>query len=403
MSSFNKRLTRYESWIIEDANDESGRAKRKLEEANKLEEEIDRGHHGSDTLQDIIQLLDHECLCYVPIHDSNRPTRALRTTWTSTILNKLSSCLVQAISPSSHFERELQSRALISALMLLRAQDVDAFQVKQYDLLLNQFKSRFQDLRNLQPVSRDGMFTREKFRQFQSSYLLCSGAEYARYFKRAEPLFITAVSRLTELLYIGASTAVLVHTVRSLVFMVNLLHNTHTCQGGITGSIPETVRQLDSIFRPLRLSPNQEYKALFLLQELTRKTAALHLVAKVKKMAERTDDKGKANASAALESSMDLAVVILDQILVELNSHFENTVRRRSSFGEYFLTICNRGPPAMDTYFYVYGLLDCATQLGRILPYNRINDEFKSKMMAIITTSEEESYRWKAVSCRVSR
>jgi hypothetical protein len=55
----------------------------------------------------------------------------------------------------------------------------------------------------------------------------------------------------------------------------------------------------------------------------------------------------------------------------------------------------------MDTYFYLYGLLDCATELGRIFPCDRITDEFNSKMMTIICRSEEESYRWKAVSYRV--
>lgn len=163
------------------------------------------------------------------------------------------------------------------------------------------------------------------------------------------------------------------------------------------------MRQLDSVLQPLWLRPNEEYQALFLLQELTRKTVTLHLVAKVKKMSERIGENGKAIASAALESSMDLAVAILDQILVELkrHNHFETTIRRRSSFGEYFLAIRDRGPPEMDTYFYLYGLLDCATQLGRILPYGRIKDEFKSKMMTIIRRSKEESYRWKAVSYRV--
>ena len=230
MSSFSKRpLSWYESWIIEDASKGGGRAERKREEARKLEEAIDSGHHGSDTLQEMIQLLDHECLCYEPIHDPrNPPTRALGTNWTSTILNKLSNCLVRAISPSSHFERELQSRALISSLALLRAQDVNAFEARQYDLLLNQFRSRFQDLQRLQPTFRDGMFTRERFRQFQSSYLLCSGAEYARYFRRAEPIFVTVLLRLTDLLYIGASTAILVHTVCSLVLMMNLDYTTLT-------------------------------------------------------------------------------------------------------------------------------------------------------------------------------
>ena len=160
------------------------------------------------------------------------------------------------------------------------------------------------------------------------------------------------------------------------------------------------MRQLDSILQPLWQHPKDEYQALFLLQELTRKTVALHLVAKVKKMSSRIDGNGKAIASLALESSMGLAVAVLDQILVELKKHnrFETTIRRPSSIWEYFLAIRNRTTPAMDTYFYLYGLLDCATQLGRILPHDRIKDEFKSKMMAIIRGSEEESYRWKAVS-----
>jgi hypothetical protein len=105
------------------------------------------------------------------------------------------------------------------------------------------------------------------------------------------------------------------------------------------------VRQIDSALKPLWRSPNEEYQALFRLQELTRKTVALNLVAKVKEMSDRIDEKGKAIASAALSSSLDLAAAILDQILVELkrHRHFETTIRRRSSFWEYFRIICDRG------------------------------------------------------------
>jgi hypothetical protein len=126
-------------------------------------------------------------------------------------------------------------------------------------------------------------------------------------------------------------------------------------------------------------------------------------MAKVMTMSDRIDENGKSIASAALRSSLNLAAAVLDQILVKLKRHnqFETTVCRRSSFWEYLHIICDRGPPAMDSYFYLYGLLDCATQLGRILPYDEIKDEFKSKMMTIIRRSEEESYQWKAVSSRV--
>ena len=218
MSLFDRRLLSwYESWIIEDATSEVSRAEKKRAEAGRLESAIDSGHYDSDTLQAIIQLLDHECLCY-EVHDPrSAPTIALGKNWTSKFLNKLSDCLVQAISPSSHFERELQSRALISTLALLRAQGVSGFEISQYDRVLDQFKNRSQDLRRLQLTARDGPFTREKFRQFQSSYLLCSGAEYVTYFERVEPVLIRGLLRLADLFYIGASTAILVHTVCSLV------------------------------------------------------------------------------------------------------------------------------------------------------------------------------------------
>ena len=163
------------------------------------------------------------------------------------------------------------------------------------------------------------------------------------------------------------------------------------------------MRQIDNALKPLWRRPNEEYQALFTLQELTRKTVALHLVAEVKKLSGGIDESGKAIASEVLSSSLDLAAAILDKILAELQKHdlFETTIRRRSPIWEYPRIICDRGPPAMDTYFYLYGLLDCATQLGRILPYDRVKGEFKSKMMTIIHRSEEESYRWKAVSHRV--
>jgi hypothetical protein len=123
MSSSEKRsLSWYESWIIEGADGEGGRAKRKKDEAKKLEKAIDSRDYNSNTLQEIIQLLDHECLC-------NPPTSVLGINWTFTILNKFSECLVRAIGPSSHFERELQSRVLISTFALFRAQDVNALEV----------------------------------------------------------------------------------------------------------------------------------------------------------------------------------------------------------------------------------------------------------------------------------
>lgn len=202
--------------MVEDENAESGRGGRK-QAADQLLRDIESGHYDSKTLQEFIQILDHECLCYesTQIEDVAIPQisliRAFTSHWTDAALEKLSGPIIRPINSASHFERELQARGLLSALALLRAQGVGSFRPSDYDRLRNQFKDRFRDFQ-LQRTQAE-QFSKEKFRQLQCLYLISSAAEYANHFERAEPPLITLLSRLTNLMFAAASVGAVGATV----------------------------------------------------------------------------------------------------------------------------------------------------------------------------------------------
>jgi len=205
----------YEGWMVGDVQTEAERAGRKRDVAGELVRVIAEGHFDSETLQEMILLLDHECLCFEPVQDPSiaeqPPSSALKTPSADKILDTLEECLVRSIGPTSHFERELQARALMSALALLHGQGVRAFASDRYEKLRDKFRKLFEDL---QWSRIRGPFSREKYRQFQCAYLLCSASEYANYFGRAQPRTVTALSRLTNLLFAGASVTAVAITVR---------------------------------------------------------------------------------------------------------------------------------------------------------------------------------------------
>jgi hypothetical protein len=65
-----------------------------------------------------------------------------------------------------------------------------------------------------------GIFTKAKFRQFQAACLLCSSAERAKFIRRAEPLLVTAISRLAHILFAGVPLAALAATV-GVIFSIS--------------------------------------------------------------------------------------------------------------------------------------------------------------------------------------
>jgi hypothetical protein len=104
----------------------------------------------------------------------------------------------------------------------------------------------------------------------------------------------------------------------------------------------------------------------------------------------------------ALECSRDIAIVALGQILAILtladNERFETEVHPPSKFRDQLMALLNRGPAKLDRYHYIYGLLDCASQLGTISGPEKYPKGLEVRMRSIIARSTETTFRWKAVS-----
>lgn len=62
------------------------------------------------------------------------------------------------------------------------------------------------------------------------------------------------------------------------------------------------------------------------------------------------------------------------------------------------LAFFSLGPSSFNEYYYWYALLDCATQVGRIVEKGKIPQGLVNKVREIIRKSKSSSIRWKAVS-----
>jgi hypothetical protein len=158
--------------------------------------------------------------------------------------------------------------------------------------------------------------------------------------------------------------------------------------------VQSIIQTLDESFRPLCRVPEKRSDAIFVLQEITRITLASDLYAKIVKSAPGAN---RRNCNA-LGSPRTLATWILERILSLLNSEqIEENVSHPATAWNHFLAFINRGPPCFGDYYYLYGLLDCATQLGRILERGMVPSSFEERMRKIIQKSKDPSLRWKAV------
>jgi hypothetical protein len=204
--------------MVVEGGDAKERDTKRWEVAKELRDVVGTRQYDSQTLEEIIQVLDHEILSsrpkvnedevrlyQIPTDLQPRNESVLYTPWTDELLKTLSDCLIRSINSSSHYERELQSRSLISTLALLRAQGVESHQTDYYDLLRSRFEDRFRDLQFQRKLT--GPLTREKFRHVQCSYLLCAGAEYAKFFQRARPFAVSALSRAVDVAFLVISIA----------------------------------------------------------------------------------------------------------------------------------------------------------------------------------------------------
>ena len=160
------------------------------------------------------------------------------------------------------------------------------------------------------------------------------------------------------------------------------------------GSLSETIQTLSDVFTPLSDGRDERYEALFVLQEITRIILAFDLCTEAVDNSPTT----KLGDIYALDPVQDLATWILERILSLLNrfEQFERNVSHPAAAWQHFIAFFDRGPLRFGDYYYLYGLLDCATQLGKIL--EEAPSPFEDRMREIVRSSKDPSLRWKAVS-----
>lgn len=162
--------------------------------AEELLAAIKNSSYDSQTLQEIVLVIDHECLCRESqdrFPNLRRPddisNRAIATSVIGDFAEQLSSCLVHHINASSRLIRELQFRALLSVLALLQLDGVHAVHADVHRKWQTKINNRFRELIWL--PGQSPRLSTETFPRVQCAHLISLGAAYySQQFVPAEPV-----------------------------------------------------------------------------------------------------------------------------------------------------------------------------------------------------------------------
>ena len=143
---------------------------------------------------------------------------------------------------------------------------------------------------------------------------------------------------------------------------------------------------------------SERYATLFTFQELVRLTVALHTFLVVTR---REEEEREQHLVDILSWSEQIALASLDKVISIIDDDLSSRLEIQgppTPVHEFFLAFTGRGPPPLKLYFFLYGLLDCAALLCRVIPNGALENSFKNQMKRILRQGVEPSFRWKAVS-----
>jgi hypothetical protein len=178
--------------------------------AGELAQTIADSRHDSQTLQEILLVINHECLCREVESSTDSSSRDVFQGWIGTsavgkLAHQLSSCRVQYIDASSHIERELQCRALLSVVALLHLRGVAAHEADSQTRWQRQINNLFRDLVWLPTEST--VLSSETFHRLQASHLLSLAAAHAQQIPRAEPTSAVVLPMVGDVVQLGVIAA----------------------------------------------------------------------------------------------------------------------------------------------------------------------------------------------------
>lgn len=190
----------YESWTVGAPEAPATSARKRV--AKELLLAIEESDYDTQTLEEIILVINHECLCHEVENSEDSDiifNSALEIPVVSKFADQLSSCLVHYVTASSHVLRELQCRALLSVLVWLHLRGVTAHQADSHAKWQEQINQLYRDLIWLPKESTGAM--PEAFRKAQCSYLLSVVA--AQQFVKAKPKIKDLIEVASDLMQLG--------------------------------------------------------------------------------------------------------------------------------------------------------------------------------------------------------
>lgn len=148
-------------------------------------------------LYDVLSELDDECLRHACKQDST-----LDPDTVAKLAIFLSGSVSQCGYPGTHAFLEVQLRALVSSLALLRRKEVGSLDPTIHDLTLKNLLARFQKVTfQLQPSST----LADKIRHAPNVYLIQLASEYASFIKRGDSPWPSVFEPLTKIFFAGLS------------------------------------------------------------------------------------------------------------------------------------------------------------------------------------------------------
>ncbi|KAL8732601.1 MAG: hypothetical protein Q9166_002574 [cf. Caloplaca sp. 2 TL-2023] len=324
-----------------------------------LVDRLERFKIASPTARELSEFhsaIDHECLLRSLNSDTN-PTVS-----TGTLIDialYLSGPLLRSSDSQSGRFRDVQLRALVAAFALLIRSDVKELTADPHDQLRTNIAERFNEITDGRRPSQEGL--EQRMRKADALYLIRLTAQYFSLIERAQPRTDAVTIPIIGLVLAGASIA---------AGQYNALHSAFRYADQVIGLIP---------------GRKSRYLNLPAIQELTRNAMTL-----LGTVAAREYDED------VLEQTK-VAVGVVQLVQHFLRIHVQDIPSKKNSAWEWPLARFRLGPPAMDKWYFFYGLLDCVAQLARYVRPGQISAELLSTLKQLMEESEYDELRWKII------
>ena len=303
------------------------------------------------TLLEVQILLDNECWRHSRNSSASRDDLDYSPDDVMEIAEYMSATRSRVESSESWDYRIQQLRTLVAALGLLHQMDVKELHVQSYTELRQNILDRFHEIISGRRQSR--AINAESTLYMTALFLVRLAAQYFSLFRRYGSKVEAFLAPVLGLALTGASIA-----------------------SGQYNSLQHVFKYLDQIIAEIPRLQSKTGVTLPGLQQITRYTVAAY-----------RQDPNLDNAR--LDDAANL-------ILTALDAHLEDGNVSSSEQWDVLKRI-SRTMPRLTQWYFRYGLLDCAIQLGAVIGPSHIIPGLRRTVQQMAYTTSDEHLQWKAI------